>query len=69
MGDQMRSKDCLNGVTPLINLVEQEVVSENGRLGFEIWEVQFLVRTKSQVSPWWSETKLIRNELEKNLYV
>lgn len=38
MRDQKRSKDCFNGVAPLINLVEQEVVSENGRFGFEIWE-------------------------------
>lgn len=30
-----------------VNIIEQEVVSENGRFGFEILEVQFLVMTKS----------------------
>lgn len=37
-------------------------MSEGGRTGFEILEVQFLIMTKSYVSPWWSETKLIRND-------
>lgn len=44
-------------------------MSEGGRTGFEILEVQFLIMTKSYVSPWWSETKLIRNDFLKNLYV
>lgn len=70
MSDPKSSKDCCNGLASLTDLGEQEAASENGRFGFEILEEQFLVTTKSRVSPWWSETKLIRNELEKkNLYV
>lgn len=49
-----------------VNLEEQEMVSENKTLGFAILEVvQFLVMTKSWVSPQWSDTKWIRKEFLK----